>query len=249
MGMVRAAQKGEGAASPEVAQVAASMKKKDVKDFASTKHKGLPEKKVSKESFEIDPKKHRQAQRAKRLEPSLNRDRQRGKERLAKSKTKGPALYGEGFSTVEDMHGNVMAHVVDFTAHEIIEDEAKNAQMVNIGVILIKSVRLFPWACKCGGGYIEKDEDDDSKPKEGNGNGNGNGEGGNGNGGSVSEGNKSGDNSLRDWFGKSRSSDGTPGWVQLGGKYSGKFCAKCYPGQTTKPKCGSSKMKRNLSKR
>ena len=33
--------------------------------------------------------------------------------------------------------------------------------------------------------------------------------------------NKSGDNSLRDWFGKSKSSDGTPGWVQLGGKYAG----------------------------
>ena len=33
-------------------------------------------------------------------------------------------------------------------------------------------------------------------------------ENGNGNGGSVSEANKSGDNSLRDWFGKSRSSDG-----------------------------------------
>lgn len=43
--MVRAAQKGEGAASPEVAKVAASMKKKDAKDFASTKHKGLPMKK------------------------------------------------------------------------------------------------------------------------------------------------------------------------------------------------------------
>ena len=72
-------------------------------------------------------------------------------------------------------------------------------------------------------------------------------ENGNGNGGSVSEANKSGDNSLRDWFGKSRSSDGKPGWVQLGGKYAGKPCAK-QPGQTTKPKCGSSKMKRNLSK-
>ena len=59
--------------------------------------------------------------------------------------------------------------------------------------------------------------------------------------------NKSGDNSLRDWFGKSRSSDGKPGWVQLGGKYAGKPCAR-QPGQTTKPKCGSSKMKRNLSK-
>ena len=59
--------------------------------------------------------------------------------------------------------------------------------------------------------------------------------------------NKSGDSSLRDWFSKSKSSDGKPGWVQLGGKYAGKPCAK-QPGQTTKPKCGSSKMKRNLNK-
>jgi hypothetical protein len=57
---------------------------------------------------------------------------------------------------------------------------------------------------------------------------------------------KSGDSSLRDWFTKSRASDGTPGWVQLGGKYAGKPCAK-QPGQTTKPKCGSSKMKAALS--
>jgi uncharacterized membrane protein (UPF0127 family) len=63
----------------------------------------------------------------------------------------------------------------------------------------------------------------------------------------ITEESKSGDSSLRDWFGKSKSSDGKPGWVQLGGKYSGKPCAK-QPGQTTKPKCGSSKMKRNLSK-
>ena len=51
MGMVRAAQKGEGAASPEVAQVAASMKKKDVKKYAETKHDGLPEKKEVKEGM------------------------------------------------------------------------------------------------------------------------------------------------------------------------------------------------------
>jgi len=62
----------------------------------------------------------------------------------------------------------------------------------------------------------------------------------------IEEDNKSGDSSLRDWFTKSRSSDGTPGWVQLGGKYAGKPCAK-QPGQTTKPKCGSSKMKADLS--
>ena len=94
-------------------------------------------------------------------------------------------------------------------------------------------------------GYLRKENGEDSGENGENGeNTNGNGNGGNGNGGGVSE-SKSGDSSLRDWFGKSRSSDGKPGWVQLGGKYAGKPCAK-QPGQTTKPKCGSSKMAANL---
>jgi cytochrome c2 len=62
----------------------------------------------------------------------------------------------------------------------------------------------------------------------------------------VSEETKSGDSSLHDWFSKSKSSDGKPGWVQLGGRYAGKPCAK-QPGQNTKPKCGSSKMAANMS--
>jgi len=45
MGMVHATQKGEKAPSKEVAKVAKTMKKSDAEDFASTKHKGLPEKK------------------------------------------------------------------------------------------------------------------------------------------------------------------------------------------------------------
>jgi hypothetical protein len=45
MGMVHAAQKGEEPASADVAKVAADMDKKSAKDFASTKHKGLPDKK------------------------------------------------------------------------------------------------------------------------------------------------------------------------------------------------------------
>ena len=54
-GMVRAAQKGEmDSPSPEVAKAAASMSKSDVKDFASTKHKRLPEKKVAKEETKYD---------------------------------------------------------------------------------------------------------------------------------------------------------------------------------------------------
>ena len=49
-GMVRAAQKGElENPSPEVADVAGEISKKDAKDFAKTKHKGLPEKKKIEE--------------------------------------------------------------------------------------------------------------------------------------------------------------------------------------------------------
>ena len=63
----------------------------------------------------------------------------------------------------------------------------------------------------------------------------------------IDEETKSGDEGLRDWFNKSKSSDGKKGWVQLGGKWAGKPCAR-QPGQTSTPKCGSSKMKRALSK-
>ena len=50
-GIVRAIQKGEAEpTTPETAKAAESMTKKDVKKFASTKHKGLPEKKEVKEA-------------------------------------------------------------------------------------------------------------------------------------------------------------------------------------------------------
>ena len=53
--MVRATQKGEMEnPSPEVAKVAATAKRSDVKKFASTKHKKLPEKVVSKEETKYD---------------------------------------------------------------------------------------------------------------------------------------------------------------------------------------------------
>jgi len=54
MGMAHAMQKGEKikGASPELKKVAKTMKKSDVKDFASTKLKGLPEKKKKDEAVE-----------------------------------------------------------------------------------------------------------------------------------------------------------------------------------------------------
>ena len=47
MGAVHAAQQGEKPLSPKIAKLAKSMTKKSVTDFASTKHKGLPNKKKS----------------------------------------------------------------------------------------------------------------------------------------------------------------------------------------------------------
>ena len=56
-GIVRAIQKGEQApTTPETAKAAADMKKTDVKKFASTKHKGLPEKKVTTEEVKLNRK-------------------------------------------------------------------------------------------------------------------------------------------------------------------------------------------------
>lgn len=54
MGMVHAAQKGEKPASKEVAKVAKGMGKKDAKDFAATKHKGLPEKVKTKKDESVE---------------------------------------------------------------------------------------------------------------------------------------------------------------------------------------------------
>ena len=80
-------------------------------------------------------------------------------------------------------------------------------------------------------GHSVDDETDTKKNGKGNGNGNGNGGNGNGNGGgTVSE------EGLRDWFGKSKSKGGKPGWVQV---VSGKPCAR-QPGQKSTPKCVSS---------
>jgi len=56
-GIVRAIQKGEQApTTPETAKAAEDMKKTDVKKFASTKHKGLPDKKVTTEEIKLNRK-------------------------------------------------------------------------------------------------------------------------------------------------------------------------------------------------
>ena len=77
-GIVRAIQKGEMApTTPETAKAAADMKKSDVKDFASTKHKKLPEKKVAKEAADFSQR-DKIMKRAKPLHKHLYKNLHKG---------------------------------------------------------------------------------------------------------------------------------------------------------------------------
>ena len=78
MGMVYATKKGDMTnPSPEVAKAAASMKKSDAKDFASTKHKKLPEKKVAKEATDFSQR-DKIMKRAKPLHKHLFKNLHKG---------------------------------------------------------------------------------------------------------------------------------------------------------------------------
>jgi len=79
-GIVRAIQKGDLApTTPETAKAANDMKKSDVKKFASTKHKGLPEKKVTSEELKLD-RKISFPEMQKRMRDAKERARERKKE-------------------------------------------------------------------------------------------------------------------------------------------------------------------------
>ena len=93
-GIVRAIQKGKMApTTPETAKAAADMKKKDVKKFASTKHKGLPEKKEVKEALRssllsdpkfmkrIDKEKEERKPKVKKTFSTFNKNAQEAKKR------------------------------------------------------------------------------------------------------------------------------------------------------------------------
>jgi len=79
-GIVRAIQKGEQApTTPETAKAAEDMKKTDVKKFASTKHKGLPEKKVTTEEVKLN-RKISFPEMQKRIRDAKERAREKKKE-------------------------------------------------------------------------------------------------------------------------------------------------------------------------
>ena len=95
-GIVRAIQKGEQApTTPETAKAAADMKKSDVKKFASTKHKGLQNKKVTTQEIKLN-RKISFPQMQERIRDAKERARARKKEQDQLSmdtKRKGVKFY------------------------------------------------------------------------------------------------------------------------------------------------------------
>ena len=100
-GIVRAIQKGEMApTTPETAKAAADMKKGDVKKFASTKHKGLPEKKKIEEEIKTDRKiSFPEMQQRIRDAKERRREQQKKSEKLyMDTKKKGVKFYDKSGS-------------------------------------------------------------------------------------------------------------------------------------------------------
>lgn len=92
MGMVHAVKKGDmSAPSSEVAKAVSSMKNKDAKDFASTKHKGLPDKK------EVDE--------ATRYAQETGKSFKSGKERVQGGSMKNNKAFQNVSKTLRSMQG------------------------------------------------------------------------------------------------------------------------------------------------
>lgn len=138
-GMVRAAQKGEMVSpSPQIQRVASSIKKKDAKDFASTKHKGLPMKKFSEMRSHLGEEEY-DHYRDKQLErgtwrggSSSNNSKPSGKQPKGKTVLQKQAdkKYGAGTSAMDRVKADIMAKygkgaIMKTKKEEVDLDEAK----------------------------------------------------------------------------------------------------------------------------
>ena len=205
-GIVRAIQKGEQApTTPETAKAAADMKKGDVKKFASTKHKGLPNKVVQKEeSNPRIPRKKGQPAGSKKHSDLYTDENPKG------------TIHGLGFkdvatakASVSKIRSSSRSHAHKIQAAVAMEQRAREMGKTSEAAVYRKFINTMKKKTK-------------AMNEEG----------------------------LRAWFGKSsgttKSGRKVKGWVQVGGKYDGKPCAR-QPGQKTTPKCTSSSKRASMS--
>ena len=242
-GIVRAAQKGtlKGKKTLEVQRAASSMKKKDVKKFASTKHKGLPEKKVTKESFNEDYVKELEDGLVKLDYPTYDEVDELMK-KIAKD---------NGIDTT-------VLHMAFKTKHLMVPDDWAKKKMLE-PVMIPKT----PKDMECEENLLEYDGNyhmnkiakergldltDPRQRRRANSLARKNAAKGNVNNpagfSKRKKRTKIAEEGLRDWFGKSKSKDGKGGWVNV---VTGGTCASDEPGEGT-PKCVSSSKRASMTK-
>ena len=179
-------------------RAAADMKKSDVKKFASTKHKGLPNKVVQKEeSNPRIPRKKGQPAGSKKHSDLYTDENPKG------------TIHGLGFkdvatakASVSKIRNSSRSHAHKIQAAVAMEQRAREMGKTSEAAVYRKFINTMK-----------------KKTKQMN------------------------EEGLRAWFGKSRSKDGKPGWVQV---VSGKPCARS-PGQKSAPKCVSSAKRASMT--
>ena len=222
-GIVRATQKGtfKGETTPQVQRAAASMKKKDVKKFASTKHKGLPEKKINKEEKSADMNEAKYERGASTYgKASIRNKRMFGKggnaappeERGAAIKVRRARHQERRYVKKGNKYHEPGKHRPEVYGVNKPEEERKG-QNVKEGM---------KYGLYKGDGKVKFKLNKPEKKKEKN----------------MKEG------SLHKWFKGSKSKDGKPGWVNV---VTGGTCASDKSGEGT-PKCVSSSKRASMSK-
>ena len=222
-GIVRATQKGtfKGETTPQVQRAAASMKKKDVKKFASTKHKGLPEKKINKEEKSADMNEAKYERGASTYgKASIRNKRMFGKggnaappeERGAAIKVRRARHQERRYVKKGNKYHEPGKHRPEVHGVNKPEEERKG-----------KNVKEgMKYGLYKGDGKVKFKLNKPEKKKKKN----------------MKEG------SLHKWFKGSKSKDGKPGWVNV---VTGGSCASDKPGEGT-PKCVSSSKRASMSK-
>ena len=222
-GIVRATQKGtfKGETTPQVQRAAASMKKKDVKKFASTKHKGLPEKKINKEEKSADMNEAKYERGASTYgKASIRNKRMFGKggnaappeERGAAIKVRRARHQERRYVKKGNKYHEPGKHRPEVYGVNKPEEERKG-----------KNVKEgMKYGLYKGDGKVKFKLNKPEKKKKKN----------------MKEG------SLHKWFKGSKSKDGKPGWVNV---VTGGTCASDKPGEGT-PKCVSSSKRASMSK-
>ena len=269
-GIVRAIQKGEiKATTPETAKAAETMKKDDVKDFASTKHKGLPDKKdLPEESNPRIPRKKGQPANSKKHSDLYTDENPKG------------TIHGLGFkdvatakASVSKIRNSSRSHAHKIQAAVAMEQRAREMGKTAEAAVYRKFINSMKKKTKAmneakngdheiamAQSQLSKSAKNIAKLKKALGKKEKDipawmqakitdtAHDTDAAAGYADKMNEERDGksakdkgySLRDWFKGG-------GWKQTGGKYDGKPCAK-QPGQTTKPYCRDADDRAAMSK-